>query len=104
MIALEKPIMDRLTREHARLIILRALASETNGSLNSAILQDHLTTFGIARPRDWVHEELRWLVEMGAVAVLDAGSVRVATLTAKGADHVERRTAIEGVKRPSIGG
>jgi hypothetical protein len=95
--------MDRLTREHARLIILRALAQEVNGSLNSAILQDHLTTFGIARPRDWLHEELRWLAEIGAIVVLEAGTVRVATLTAKGADHVERRTAIEGVKRPSIG-
>lgn len=96
--------MDKLMREHARLVILRVLAHEVNGSLNSAILQDHLTTFGIARPRDWVHEELRWLAEMGAVTILDAGTVRIATLTAKGADHVDRRTAIEGVKRPSIGG
>lgn len=96
--------LHRITREHARLIMLRVLAGELNGSLNSAILQEHLGVFGIARPRDWVHEELRWLAEMGAVTVLDAGSVRVATITAKGVDHVERRTAIEGVKRPSIGG
>ncbi len=48
-----------------------------------------------------MHDELNWLAGMGAVSVLTAGTVRVASLTAKGADHVGRRLVIEGVKRPS---
>ncbi|MEX2480214.1 MAG: hypothetical protein WD928_05070 [Gammaproteobacteria bacterium] len=94
-------MMDRIIREHARLIVLRVLANETNGSLNSAALQDNLQVYGIAKPRDWVHDELGWLASMGAITVTEVGSVRIASITAKGLDHVQRRIAIEGVKRPS---
>ena len=93
--------MDRLIREEARLIILRELEEQPDGRLNSALLQGRLETFGVTRSRDWVHDELNWLAQMGAVTVIAAGSVRVATVTAKGSDHVARRLVIEGVKRPS---
>lgn len=93
--------MDRLIREEARLVILRELEEQPDGRLNSALLQARLETFGVTRSRDWVHDELNWLAQMGAVTVIAAGSVRVATLTAKGSDHVARRLVIEGVKRPS---
>lgn len=93
--------MDRIIRTEARLVILRELDSQPDGRLNSALLVEVLQAFGIARSRDWVHEELRWLQEIGAVRVIDAGTVRVAEILAKGRDHVERRVVIEGVKRPS---
>jgi hypothetical protein len=93
--------MDRIIRSEARLVILRELDSQPDGRLNSALLVSVLETYGITRSRDWVHEELRWLAEIGAVRVIDAGTVRVAEILAKGRDHVERRLVIEGVKRPS---
>lgn len=93
--------MDRIIREEARLIILRTLADQIDGRLNSELLRFHLESFGITRTRAWVHEELAYLEHLGAIVIVDAGSVRVASLTAKGRDHVERRIAIEGVKRPS---
>jgi DNA-binding HxlR family transcriptional regulator len=93
--------MERIIREEARLIVLRELAMQPDNRLNSALLQRVLETFGISRSRDWLHEELRWLEEIGAVRATDAASVRIAELTAKGADHVLRRIVIEGVKRPS---
>lgn len=92
---------DQVMRAEARLIMLRSLDAEAAGRLNSEILRLHLDSFGIPRSRDWVHEELRWLAEIGAVTLADAGSVRVASLTLKGRDHVERRLVLEGVKRPS---
>lgn len=92
---------DRIVREEARLVILRTLAEQPDGRLNSALLASALEGYGITRSRDWVHEEMRWLAEIGAVKVADAGSVRVATLLAKGRDHCERRIRIEGVKAPS---
>lgn len=95
--------MDRIVREHARLSILRVLAEETDGTLNSGILQDHLVRFGISKPREWIHDELGWLASMGAITVTEAGSVRIAMITGKGLDHVERRVRIEGIKRPSPG-
>lgn len=92
--------MDRIIREEARLIILRALAEQANYSLNESLLADTLETFGIYRPRAWVRDEMRWLETMGAVRVTEAGSVLIGTLLDKGREHVEQRMRIEGVKRP----
>ncbi|MEX2126954.1 MAG: hypothetical protein WD871_01755 [Xanthobacteraceae bacterium] len=95
--------MDKMMREEARLIILRTLANQVDGRFNSELVRRTLETFGITRTRAWVHDEFRYLADMGAVEVSDAGSVQVASLTGKGRDHVERRLIIEGVKRPSPG-
>lgn len=96
-------IMDRLMREEARLIMLRALEEQPDGRLNSELLRLTLESYGITKSRDWVHDELNWLRDMSAVTVVIAGTVRVASVTAKGSDHVARRAVIEGVKRPSRG-
>lgn len=93
--------MDRIIREDARLIVLRALNEQPDGRLNSDLLRETLITFGITKSRDWVHDELRHLEELGAIRVHEIGSVRVAAITGKGGDHVARRIVIEGVKRPS---
>lgn len=87
--------------EDARLIILRQLAEETDGRLNETILTAILDQFGHRRSRDWVRTQMRKLRELGAVTISDAGSVMVAAITRAGLDHVERRSMIEGVARPS---
>lgn len=92
----------RLIREQARLIVLKALAAEQNDeTLNSDLIMPHLRRFGIRREREWLHGELDWLARMGAITLLTAGSIKVATLTEKGHQHLEREIAIEGIKRPS---
>jgi DNA-binding transcriptional ArsR family regulator len=93
--------LDRIMREEARLILLKALAAQIDERLNSELLRYELESFGISKTRAWVHDELSYLTEMGAVTVVDAGSVRVATLTEKGAQHLKRQIVIEGVRRPS---
>ncbi|QIB34761.1 hypothetical protein [Ancylobacter pratisalsi] len=93
--------MDKLIREEARLIILKALADQPDETLNSNLLVGVLASFGINRERAWVHGELSYLAEMGALRVTEAGTVRIATLTELGGRHVNRHIAIEGVKRPS---
>jgi repressor of nif and glnA expression len=93
--------MDRILREQARLIILRALSAEIDETLNSDLIVQHLRPFGIRRDRAWVHDELAWLREMGAIAIVAAGSVQVARLTEKGHRHLQREIAIEGIQRPS---
>ena len=92
---------DTLNRQEARLIILKALAEQADETLHSGMLRDWLYTFGIRKDRAWVHDELAWLADMGAVTLVEAGSVKVATLTEKGHRHLQREIAIEGVKRPS---
>ncbi|OYU38622.1 MAG: hypothetical protein CFE33_15130 [Pseudorhodobacter sp. PARRP1] len=94
--------MDQLIREDARLIILKALRDQTDERLNSSLLLEIIETFGgIRKTREWLHGELDWLAEMGAIKLNTAGSVKIATLTEKGAHHLERRIIIEGIKRPS---
>lgn len=93
--------MQTFMREEARLIILKALAGEPNETSSSEPLRRELATYGIRKDREWVHDELRWLAERGAIVVIEAGSVLVPTLTEKGARHLAREIAIEGVKRPS---
>lgn len=93
--------MRDIIREDARLVILRALAAEPRYSHSETILQAILETFGIARTRAWVREELRRLEDVGGVTTTEVGSVMIATLTDKGLDHVEGRIVLEGVKRPS---
>jgi hypothetical protein len=90
-----------IIREDARLIILRELHQQSNYSLNDSLLRETLESFGIARTRDWVREEINYLADIGAVSRTAVGSVVVATLMPKGVEHVERRLTIEGVKRPS---
>jgi hypothetical protein len=93
--------LDQITREQARLIVLRALADQASESLNSDLLVHQLAAFGITKDRGWVHDELAWLSDMGAVRLIEAGPLRIATLTEKGARHVRREIAIEGILRPS---
>lgn len=93
--------MDTIIREQARLIILRALSVQMDETLNSDLMVEELRQFGIRKDRGWVHDEFRWLAERGAVSLVEAGSLLVATLTEKGDRHVRREIAIEGVRRPS---
>lgn len=92
-------------REDARLTILKALAEQNNHTLASNVLQDTvLPVFGIRQDRPWVHLQLDYLANLGAVSVVDAGSVKVATLTRLGLRHLDRREGVtlEGVTRPSM--
>ena len=88
--------------EDARLVILKELASQTNASLNETILVKVLETFGHHRSREWVRTQLRKLQELGAVSITEAGTVMIATLKQAGLNHVERRSLIDGVARPSL--
>lgn len=92
---------ENQVRPDARLIILKALAAQTDERLHSGYLSKELFGFGIDRSREWIHSELDWLAEMGAVTLLKPGSVVVATLTEKGHRHLRRAIVIEGINRPS---
>lgn len=93
--------MDTIIREDARLVILKALADDASETLSSSFLMPVLQTYGIRKDRAWLHDELKYLKEMGAITLIDANSVLIATLTEKGHRHVRREIEIAGVKRPS---
>lgn len=93
--------LAKVIREEGRLIILRALAEQANESLSSSLLEPVLARFAIHQDRPWIHQQLEYLRNMDAITVVDAGSVKIATLSEHGRRHVDRHIAIEGVKRPS---
>ncbi|MEP9350584.1 hypothetical protein [Xanthobacter sp. KR7-225] len=93
---------EEYLQEEARLIILRMLAEESNESLSSNLIVRELREqWMVPRERPWVHAQLDYLAEAGAVTVVDAKTVKIATLTQRGHRHLSREIAIEGVKRPS---
>ena len=91
----------KVRRERARLIILKALAEQTNGTLDSSLIEEILAVFTIREERVWIHEQLDYLERREAVNLTSAGSVRIATLTKVGRRHLDRDIVIEGVTRPS---
>lgn len=93
--------LEDIMREQARLIILKALADQVDETLNSDLLAHEMEAFGIRKPREWLHDQLAWLTSMEAVRTERVGTLLVATLTEKGAQHLRREIAIEGIKRPS---
>jgi len=85
----------------ARLVILRALAEEHDYRLNERLIGIALETYGHNWSRERVRAEIGFLEELGAVTRTDISGFMVATITRRGLDHVERKTQIEGVARPS---
>lgn len=93
---------EKVKRERARLVILRALAEQLNGALDSRTIEELvLPPFNINEDRIWIHEQMDYLGKRGAVLITEAGSVKIATLTKHGRRHLGRHIAIEGVLRPS---
>ncbi len=87
--------------EDARLVILKELSRQTDHRLNETILAHVLDSFGHRRSREWIRTQINKLGELGAVTSIAVGTVLIATITRAGLDHVERRSLIEGVARPS---
>lgn len=88
-------------RADARLIILRELSAQTDNRLNESMLGRVLDAFGYRKSREWVRTQLRAMQDVGAITLSEAGSVLVAAITRSGLDHVERRSVIEGIAKPS---
>lgn len=88
--------------EDGRLAILRELSAQANNTSNESILREVLEMWGINQSREWVRTQIRKLGELGAVRVIDRDGFLICELTQAGADHVLRRSVIDGVKRPSL--
>jgi len=88
-------------RADARLLILRGLAEEGDGTLSSKLLSRKLQVYGINQDRAWIHEEMRYLAKLDGITIAEADTVIVGTITSKGRSHLARRLKIEGVDWPT---
>lgn len=97
-----KEDFEEFTRKDARLVILRALAEQPDGRMNETMITMTLETFGHRKSRDWVRTQMRALEELDAIRIIKASETFfIGELTRIGQDHVDRRTILEGVARPS---
>jgi len=87
----------------ARLIILKELAAQPGHSANQTILLKVLDSFGHRRSREWVRAQMRFLADLDAVSLTEAGTVLIARLRQAGRDHLEHRLILEGVDAPAEG-
>ncbi|MER8814345.1 MULTISPECIES: hypothetical protein [unclassified Mesorhizobium] len=93
---------DDYVEQDIRLIILRALAAEDNGTMHEGRLELELKRFGYTKTRAYIRNQLTFLEKTaGAVRNIVGGSVMVATIRKAGRAHIERAQFLEGVKRPS---
>jgi len=95
---------SKFMTEDRRLCLLRALVTETSNTLNESILQRAAEGHGHNVSRDVIKADLRWLEEVGALTNREVSGYLIATLTDRGLDHIERRTAIDGIAKPKLGG
>jgi len=89
-----------LVASDIRLVVLRLLAEDAGYSLNEFVLVEALAMFGHKVSRDRLRTELSWLAEQGLIQVQDVAGVKVAKLTARGADVACGAATCPGGKRP----
>lgn len=98
----EKLSRDEWLREESRLIILRMLEEEPNWSLHSPIILRELRErWRVTRDRPWLHIELDYLAELGAISVVNVETIKIATLLERGKRHIDGEIILHGVKRPT---
>lgn len=92
-----------LLAEDRRLTLLRLLDQAPASQANTYVLTSGLRDLGHNCPQDQVETDAAWLAEQGLVTVVEQPDVRVAALTARGADVAAGRARCPGVKRPVPG-
>lgn len=95
---------SRHVQEDVRLIVLRELAAQADGRLNDTMLTHVIEAFGHTKSREWLRTQLDKLQELDAIRIHQVGTITVAQITRAGLEHVQRRSFIAGVARPSPAG
>lgn len=94
---------DDYLEKRGRLIILQHTAEEFNNHMHEERIQNVLDRYLISRSIEWVRTQLRKLEELGAVTITTDSGKLIAGITRAGRDHVERRSAIDGIAWPDDG-
>lgn len=90
-------------QEAIRLAVLTMLESVPQYTAPSHVLHDTLTDCGLALSQNDFATELAWLCAENLIAPLtDEPPSQVVRLTAAGADVVQGRAQVSGVRRPSF--
>lgn len=104
---MNKPIAKgtfaKFQAEDRKLCLLLALQSAAGYSANHFLLHTFLDSMAHVVSHDVVKNDLQWLQDQDLVELAVEGDVTKATITTRGVDCANGRTAIVGVKRPMPG-
>ena len=93
-----------LQREDQRLVILQLLLKAPGYSANESVMRAGLESFGHNISQHELAGVIDWLEDTGLVSTEKITSfIRVAVLTARGADVAEGKARHSGVRRPRPG-
>ena len=84
-----------------RLHILRLLLS-ADYAMPHTVLMRALYDYGHTVSTDGIHTDLSELQELALLTHAKQGAITVATITQKGVDVAMGRTAVSGVRRPTV--
>src|SRR3569832_2195593 len=86
--------------EDIRLLILQALAEDSDYAQNEHVLDGVLTKLGHGVSTDTLRAQLAWLHDQGLIHVETLGEVWSAKLQRRGMDVAAGRASVPGVRRP----
>lgn len=93
---------SRRLEEETRLRVLQILADRDDLRLNSILIGKQLSDqWGVNESREWLHQQLRYLANLGALTIIDVKDIRIAELTETGRAFLEREIVLEGVRKPA---
>ena len=91
---------EELVNSDLRLVVLTALAQDSDYAHNEYVLKQLLGQLGHSVSSDKLRTELNWLQEQGLVTLSDVAGTMVAKLTVRGRDVADGSVVVPGVHRP----
>jgi hypothetical protein len=93
---------DEYDRQDRRLVILRLLNEDTDKTIRDRTLQIALQQLGHNESLDVIRADMAWLKSVGAISVATPHpDIYIASLERPGRDHIELKTPIPGILKPS---
>lgn len=86
--------------EQMRLSILVVLDSDSDYSMNDAVIIRALESLGFSPSSDKLKAELHWLKDLELVQLEESMGFTIAKLTQRGSDVANGRASVPGIPRP----
>lgn len=86
--------------EQQRLVLLQALAQDSDYRANDLILAVWLDETGMTLSTDKLRTELSWLEQQGMITLEQLGNMQIATLSGRGLDIAQGKATSAGIARP----
>jgi len=95
--------LAQVKQEDRRLLILKALASESDYAISDMVLRGLLNEYGHKESSDTIRVDIAWLEEQGLVTFEKVSVTTVATITERGLDVANGAARVPGIRRPRPG-